>query len=95
MENSRREGEELIAMSKRICPGRLTREEWQTVTFLKRLELIKRAQCDLLISFRFCANKRALAAFGLINAAAVASGVWFGHGKRRGGAAPAFPGTEK
>jgi hypothetical protein len=58
MENSRREGEGFVAMDKRICPGRLTFEEWQAVPFLKRLALIKRAQCDLLGSFRFCADKR-------------------------------------
>ena len=45
-------------MGKRIYPGRLTLEEWQTVPFLKRLELIKRAQCDLFGSFRFCTDKR-------------------------------------
>ena len=43
---------------KRSFPGRLTLEEWLTRSFLERLRLIWRAQCDLLGSFRLCADKR-------------------------------------
>ncbi|HUD88793.1 MAG TPA: hypothetical protein VMR17_20285 [Xanthobacteraceae bacterium] len=43
---------------KRSFPGRLTLEEWLAVPFRKRTDLVWRAQCDLLGSFRFCADKR-------------------------------------
>jgi hypothetical protein len=46
------------AMGKRSFPGRLTLEEWLTVPFRKRIDLVWRAQGDLLGSFRFCAMKR-------------------------------------
>ena len=42
----------------RSFPGGLTLEEWLTRPFLARLHLIWRAQCDLLGSFRFCADTR-------------------------------------
>jgi hypothetical protein len=45
-------------LGKRSFPGRLTLEEWLAVPFLKRIPLVWRAQCDLLGSFRYCANKR-------------------------------------
>jgi hypothetical protein len=38
-------------------PGRLTAEEWRALPRDKRSELAKRAQCDLLGSFRFCTSK--------------------------------------
>ena len=43
---------------KKSYPGRLTFEQWQAVPFLKRIALVRRAQCDLLGSFRFCADKK-------------------------------------
>jgi hypothetical protein len=46
------------AMGKRSFPGRLTLEQWQAVPFRKRIDLIWRAQCDLLGSFRCCVAKR-------------------------------------
>jgi len=42
----------------RSFPGGLTLEEWQAVPFVERIDLIWRAQCDLLGSFRHCDNKR-------------------------------------
>jgi hypothetical protein len=39
-------------------PGRLTLEEWLALPWLERVALVRRAQCDLLGSFRFCAKKR-------------------------------------
>jgi hypothetical protein len=44
--------------TKRSFPGRLTLEEWLERPLPARLDLIWRAQCDLLGSFRCCANKR-------------------------------------
>jgi hypothetical protein len=44
-------------MPKRDYPGRLTRTQWQALPFDKRTDLARRAQCDLLGSFRFCTNK--------------------------------------
>ena len=44
--------------AKRSFPGRLTLEEWLTLSFWQRMPLVRRAQADLLGSFRFCANKR-------------------------------------
>jgi hypothetical protein len=49
-------------MLKRIYPGRLTLDEWRALPRDKRSELAKRAQCDLLGSFRYCTNKRCLRA---------------------------------
>jgi hypothetical protein len=43
---------------KRSFPGRLTLEEWLAVPFRQRIALVRRAQCDLLGSFRFCAKKQ-------------------------------------
>jgi hypothetical protein len=43
------------ALGKRNFPGRLTLDEWLTVSYRARIDLIWRAQCDLLGSFRFCA----------------------------------------
>jgi len=47
-----------LYIGKRSFPGRLTLEEWLAVPFRKRIPLVWRGQCDLLGSFRFCANKR-------------------------------------
>jgi len=44
----------------RSFPGRLTLEEWLARPFGARSDLVRRAQCDLLGSFRFCADKRCL-----------------------------------
>ena len=67
-------------MGRRSYPGRLTFEEWQAVPFRKRLELIKRAQCDLLGSFRFRADKRCRrrerAAAAILTNATSAFGGW-------------------
>jgi hypothetical protein len=41
----------------RSFPGRLTLEEWLARPSRVRTDLIRRAQCDLLGSFRFCARK--------------------------------------
>jgi hypothetical protein len=41
----------------RSFPGRLTLEEWLARPLRVRTDLIRRAQCDLLGSFRFCARK--------------------------------------
>jgi hypothetical protein len=45
------------ALGKRSFPGRQTLEEWLCAPFHKRIDLVWRAQCDLLGSFRFCAKK--------------------------------------
>ncbi|HEX4407549.1 MAG TPA: hypothetical protein VH206_02135 [Xanthobacteraceae bacterium] len=45
-------------MNTRSFPGRLTLEEWLVTPLRKRINLIARAQCDLLGSFRFCTKKR-------------------------------------
>jgi hypothetical protein len=45
-------------MPKRNHPGRRTREEWRALPRGKRFELVTRAQCDVLGSFRLCTNKR-------------------------------------
>jgi hypothetical protein len=42
----------------RSFPGRLTLEEWLVRPLRARIDLVWRAQCDLLGSFRFCADKR-------------------------------------
>ncbi len=39
-------------------PGRLTAQQWQALPLAKRRALARRAQCDLLGSFRHCRNKR-------------------------------------
>jgi hypothetical protein len=41
----------------RSFPGRLTLEEWLARPSRVRNDLVRRAQCDLLGSFRFCARK--------------------------------------
>ena len=41
----------------RSFPGRLTLEEWLARPSRVRNDLIRRAQCDLLGSFRFCTRK--------------------------------------
>ena len=43
---------------KRSFPGRLTLEAWLKRPLRTRLDLIWRAQCDLVGSFRCCADKR-------------------------------------
>ena len=50
--------EEKLSKGKWCFPGRLTLEQWLAVPWGKRIGLIWRAQCDLLGSFRFCADKR-------------------------------------
>jgi hypothetical protein len=58
-------------MRKRVYPGRLTLDEWQALPRDKRADLAKRAQCDLLGSFRHCTKKRcrrARSCFGDANA---------------------------
>jgi hypothetical protein len=42
----------------RSFPGRLTLEEWLARPWRARTQLVRRAQCDLLGSFRFCTNQR-------------------------------------
>jgi hypothetical protein len=44
----------------RSFPGRLTLEEWLAQPSPVRTQLVRRAQCDLLGSFHFCANKPCL-----------------------------------
>jgi len=44
----------------RSFPGRLTLEQWLARPSRARTQLVRRAQCDLLGSFRFCADKRCL-----------------------------------
>jgi len=46
------------AKGNRSFPGRLTLEQWWASPLRKRIDLIWRAQCDLLDSSRCCANKR-------------------------------------
>jgi len=43
---------------RRSFPGRLTLEEWRAAPPRQRLTLIRRAQCDVLGSFRYCTDKR-------------------------------------
>ena len=43
---------------KRCFPGRLTFEEWLETPSRLRIALIRRAQCDVLGSFRYCTDKR-------------------------------------
>jgi hypothetical protein len=43
---------------KRSFPGRLTLEQWLACPLHARINLIWRAQSDLMGSFRFCADKR-------------------------------------
>jgi hypothetical protein len=43
---------------RRSFPGRLTLEEWLKRPLRARIDLVWRAQGDLLGSFRFCADKR-------------------------------------
>ena len=44
----------------RSFPGRLTLEQWLARPSRARTQLVRRAQCDLLGSFRFCSNKPCL-----------------------------------
>jgi len=44
--------------TKRSFPGRLTLEQWLARSWHARSDLVRRAQCDLLGSFRRCADKR-------------------------------------
>jgi hypothetical protein len=41
----------------RSFPGRLTLEQWLARPSRVRSDLVRRAQCDLLGSFRFCTKK--------------------------------------
>ena len=43
--------------TKRSFPGQLTLEQWLAQPLRARIDLVWRAQCDLLGSFRFCADK--------------------------------------
>ena len=43
--------------TERSFPGRLTLEEWLARPSRVRNDLVRRAQCDLLGSFRFCTKK--------------------------------------
>jgi hypothetical protein len=52
-----RRRKELI-VPKRDYPGRLTLDQWRALPREKRRDMAKRAQCDLLGSFRFCTNKK-------------------------------------
>ncbi len=66
---------------------------WPLLANMARLLIAAGGGCLALrwsgdLSDVFIALAVALAAFGLINAAAVASGVWFRHGKRRGAIVP-------
>jgi hypothetical protein len=47
---------------KRSFPGRMTLEEWLTLSYWQRVPPVRRAQADVLGSFRFCANKQCLRA---------------------------------
>jgi hypothetical protein len=38
-------------------PGGLTLEQWRALPRDRRSDLVRRAQCDFLGSFRFCTNK--------------------------------------
>ena len=55
---TKREGKTVKGKSTRSFPGRLMLEEWLARPLRVRSDLVRRAQCDLLGSFRFCANKR-------------------------------------
>ena len=44
-------------MLKRDYPGRLTFEQWRALPRKQRYAMAKRAQCDLLKLYRFCARK--------------------------------------
>jgi hypothetical protein len=55
-ESAPRGRKELIVL-KRDYPGRLTLEQWRALPRQERYDMAKRAQCDLLGSFRFCTNK--------------------------------------
>ena len=55
---TKREGKTMKARPTRSFPGRLTLEEWLARPLRVRTDLVWRAQCDLLGSFRFCADKR-------------------------------------
>ncbi len=44
-------------MRKRDYPGAHTREQWRTLDRARRRDLVKRAQADLLGSFRHCTDK--------------------------------------
>jgi hypothetical protein len=41
----------------KIYPGGLTHEQWRALPPDRRSDLVRRAQCDYLGSFRFCNNK--------------------------------------
>ncbi len=45
-------------LGKRSFPGRLTLEQWLAMPWRSRIKLIRRAQADLLGSFRYCTDKR-------------------------------------
>jgi hypothetical protein len=52
-----REGKTMKGRPTRSFPGRLTLEEWLARPWRVRNDLIRRAQCDLLGSYRFCTKK--------------------------------------
>jgi hypothetical protein len=45
-------------LPKRNYPGRRTLNEWRALPVQNRRDLARRAQCDLLGSWRHCTNKR-------------------------------------
>jgi hypothetical protein len=51
-------GSSAMARPSRSFPGRLTLEQWLMRPLHARINLIWRAQCDLLGSFRYCADRR-------------------------------------
>jgi len=57
---TKREGKTMKGRPTRSFPGRLTLEQWLARPSRARSQLVRRAQCDLLGSFRFCADKRCL-----------------------------------
>jgi hypothetical protein len=44
-------------MRKHDYPGRLRGEQWQALPLIERHALVKRAQCDLFGSSRYCSSK--------------------------------------
>lgn len=52
-----RQRKEPIMPQRQQRPGGLTLAQWRKLPRLKRYDLVRRAQCDLLGSFRCCTNK--------------------------------------
>jgi hypothetical protein len=49
--------QEPIMPQRQELPGGFTLAQWRALPRLERYDLVRRAQCDLLGSFRFCTNK--------------------------------------